>query len=294
MPVGVFDVKYDARENQRFRRFRGQPCISPAIEYRPSITCVITCKGRLAHLQKTLPLLLEQSYPALFEVVVVDYGDPDDCFQWCVRVGHPRLIALRILNNTDPFNLSRARNCGANFRPADLFLFADADSLVHRQFLLAVSQYFKPVGSVLAKRHCHDRNIDTCGLCLVRSEIFHRVRGYDEDFNGWGPEDSDFYSRVARLGVVISFPVWLYPTTISHSNALRTRFYNEKNLGRSAAQGGWQMARSNRVVNPWGYGRAQVFAGVPGDGILRLCVTEPNHGSCESPGTMRQDAPVRD
>ncbi|MHB1768894.1 MAG: glycosyltransferase family 2 protein [Phycisphaerae bacterium] len=280
-------MKYNAKENQRIRRFHVQPSISPAIEYRPSITCVITCKGRLTHLQKTLPLLLEQSYPALFEVVVVDYGDPDDCFQWCVRVGHPRLMALRILDNTDRFNLSRARNCGANFRPADLFLFADADSLVHRQFLLAVSQYFKSVNSVLAKRNCHDRNIDTCGLCMVRSEIFHRVRGYDEAFNGWGPEDSDFYSRVGRLGVVISFPVWLYPATISHSNVLRTRFYNEKNLGRSAAKGGQQMARSNRVVNPWGYGRAQALAGLPDGKTLRLDIAEPvSSGSCEATGVM--------
>ncbi len=158
----------------------------------------------------------------------------------------------------------------------------------------AVSRYLTPGGPVLAKRSFHDRNIGTCGLCLVRSTAFHRVRGYDEAFDGWGPEDSDFYVRVGRAGTIVSFPVWLYPATIGHSDMLRTRFYNEKNLGRSAAEGGRRMTWSDRLVNPLGYGRAQVLAGLPGGGRLPLRVAEPAREPCDSYGAKGRDAPARD
>ncbi len=131
--TGISGGKTGRFTGRRFRNFRQSERYEEHAEEHPSITCVVTCKGRLQHLQKTLPLLLEQHYPASFEVVVVDYGDPDASFEWCVGLAHPRLIPLRILDNTELFNLSRARNCGANFRPADLFLFADADSLVLKQ-----------------------------------------------------------------------------------------------------------------------------------------------------------------
>ena len=77
-------------------------------------TVVVPCKGRLMHLQQTVPLFLEQEAPAdsEIEVLVVDYGCPEDTLDWVQSVAHERLNCVRVLDRTHTFNLSRARNCG--------------------------------------------------------------------------------------------------------------------------------------------------------------------------------------
>ncbi len=219
------------------------------------LNIVITCKGRLHHLKHTLPAVLLQSYAGEYRVIVVDYGDPDGAFDYCVELAHPKLVAMRVLDNVDTFNLSRARNCGANLLPADVLCFADADSILHPRFLEYATHLIRRGKAGLTKREFTDRCTSTCGLCCVRTALFHAVRGYDEAFRGWGPEDVDFYNRVGAIAITRSFPSWLYPTTIPHSDADRTKFYAIKERWLSASQGGSRAALRNRTVNADGYGR---------------------------------------
>lgn len=46
------------------------------------LTYITTCKGRLHHLQETLPLVANQ--PAI-SLVVVDYGCPDHAGEWVAK-----------------------------------------------------------------------------------------------------------------------------------------------------------------------------------------------------------------
>ena len=75
---------------------------------------VVTCKGRLHHLRRTLPSMLAQCCPFAFEVIVVDFGCPQGTFDWCRGLDVRNLVALKVLDDTDDFHLSRARNCGAS------------------------------------------------------------------------------------------------------------------------------------------------------------------------------------
>ncbi len=262
----------------RYRRFRTHPVAQPPSDYGPQVTAVVTCKGRLSHLHRTLPLVLAQDYYGPLAVAVIDYGDPDGCFEWCAALRHQRLSSVRILDNTQRFNLSRARNCGANLLPAELYWFVDADSLVPTRFLQHTVPLLQPPGALLARRNFRDRNTDTCGLCLVRAREFHLCRGYDEQFEGWGPEDSDFYARVRLRGPTACFPPWLYPATIRHSNALRTRFYSQRDISASAADGCRRLLQPDRVVNPTGYGRAKALvqcADTNHSDVKAIDITEP-------------------
>ncbi len=236
---------------------------------------MVTCKGRLSHLRVTLPGFLYQ-LPPTGRLVVVDYGCPDGAFDYCAALNDPRLTAVRLLDGTDPFNLSRARNCGANATPCDALCFVDADSLLHGSFLEQAMLPLRWGRATLTKRDWRDRKADTCGLCCVRADTFHAVRGYDEAFRGWGPEDWDFYNRVGRIGPVHGFPPHLYPTTLAHSNEDRTRFYEEKDMMRSAGLSGALMGDAGRTVNPDGYGRCVADVHVAGTvGVRRVNLREP-------------------
>lgn len=244
---------------------------------------MVTCKGRLAYLAQTLPLLLEQQCAFPFRVIVVDYGDPDKAFAWCRQFNHPRLVALRILDDVANFNLSRARNCGANALRSDALCFVDADSLLHRDFMEFVSRLVSSGRAALTRRDYTDGNTTTFGVCCVRTTTYHRARGYDETFEGWGAEDHDFYTRVARHGPVLPFPAWLYTTTIPHSDADRTRYYQTKDRMQSAQRVVPKLYQPDRRVNPAGYGRAAALLSLPErrDQILECQISEPaaKHGN---------------
>jgi glycosyltransferase involved in cell wall biosynthesis len=240
---------------QRFRPIRVPEASITFSNSLPKLVMVVTCKGRLNHLKLTLPGLLFQ-LSLSDRLVVVDYGDPDGAFDYCRSLFDPRLVPMKVVDNTEPFNLSRARNCGANLLPSDVLVFVDADSILHPDFISQAVGLIRIGRAVLTRRELRDQRSDTCGLCCVRTDIFHEVRGYDEAFEGWGPEDADFYRRVATLGPVHNFPARLYPATVPHSDEDRTRFYDCKSRFESACRSGQRMTLVNRIVNENGYGRA--------------------------------------
>jgi glycosyltransferase involved in cell wall biosynthesis len=228
-----------------------------------TIGMVVTCKGRLAHLRQTLPQLLNQQCSCKLQVLAVDYDDPDGSFDYCMNLAHPRLSAIRVLDNAGLFNLSRARNCGANALPTDILCFVDADSLVHPDFVELATEPIRAGRAALTKRDFRDKYYTTFGLCCVRTQTYHDVRGYDEAFEGWGPEDMDFYYRIGRISPVMHFQPWLYPETLSHSDMERTRFHKTKDRVASSFEIAKQVACRDRTINPDGYGRARVQAYVP-------------------------------
>jgi len=204
--------------------------------------------------------MLDQQCSSKFRVILVDYGDPDDSFHWSISLKNPRLESIKILNNTNIFNLSRARNCGANLLPSDILCFVDADSLLHPQFLEFTSLLLRSDRADLCTRDWRDGQPTTCGLCCVNTNMFHLVRGYDESFQGWGPEDLDFYARIEhKQGRRLIFPISLYPSTLPHSDADRTRFYCEKNIFQSAKASVKRSAKPNRLVNEIEYGSAHML-----------------------------------
>lgn len=222
----------------------------------PGVTIVVPCKGRLAHLRESLPRLLAQETRRDTWILVVDYGDPDRCFDWVAAQRHPRLGALRVRDGVAEFNLSRARNCGACAAAHELIAFADADALFAAEWLEAAVAPLVAGAAVATIPSYPDPEpgvLPACGIAVVTRAVFHQVRGFDESFRGWGHEDKDFMDRVRGLGAIARFDARLV-TLIPHEPALRVAHYADKQHRRSNEENKARAARRSGPVNPLGYG----------------------------------------
>lgn len=222
---------------------------STSAQQHPRVSVIVTCKGRLHHLKRALPTMLAQELSEAYEVIVVDYGCPQQTFAWCQSLDEGRLVAARVLRGTDTFNLSRARNCGA------AVAFVDADMRLRPSWLRAAAlPVLEGRVGLACARISGRRDWDRSGTCVVNADLFHRVRGYDETFEGWGMEDTDFYDRCTQHARRVRF--WgLLLSPIRHGNDQRVRFYGEKVIDSSQRANQARQAKRDQV-NPAGYGDA--------------------------------------
>ncbi len=219
----------------------------------PLVSVITTCKGRLAHLQVTLPLMLAQRCDFPFEVLVVDYGCPQGTWAWCCELACQRLVAVKVCDDTNIFHRSRARNCGAVAARGRLLTFIDADIRPLEEWL---AQAVTPIrGSSMAWSVVSQlkNGWDCGGTWLVTADLFHRVRGYDEQLQGWGEEDADLYRRCAAVSTGMTFPAHLLHP-IRHGHDERVAHHNEKSIVRSQDQNGMYLRGRKGLVNPSGYG----------------------------------------
>jgi len=182
----------------------------------PRLTMITTCKGRLRHLQQTLPLMVCQP---LTEVVVVDYGCPQGTAAW-VRANFP---AVRVVEVTDDpgFNLSRARNIGARTAMTPWLLFVDADVIVGAELGEWIRAGLVPGNFYLTQAFGRS---DLSGSFFCPRKAFEAVGGYDEAITGWGGEDEDLYIRLKTSGCLLnSYPDGLF-TAISHGDDERLAY----------------------------------------------------------------------
>jgi predicted glycosyltransferase involved in capsule biosynthesis len=201
------------------------------------ISVITTCKGRLHHLRHTLPGWMAQEGNN-YEIIVVDYNDPNDCFSYVESLCDPRVRSVKANNDDVFFNLSKARNIGAMAisEKTDTILFVDADTIMTNN---AFINYHK--GKVLNPGNflCGWANgsmnlgAGASGGCMVWRADFFSVRGYNELTNGWGYEDVEFYERLEQIGrQQTAFHNGL--DSIQHSNEERVMFYPGKNIYQSS------------------------------------------------------------
>lgn len=182
----------------------------------PKFSLITTCKGRLEHLRRTLPLMVDQSDS---EVIVVDYDCPQGTQAW-VRAQHPTVQVLKV-EAAPVFNAAKARNCGAELARGDWLVFVDADVLLSRGLCARIGPQLR------AGRYYRPRLVapDLHGTVVCSRDDFLQIGGYDEAIRSWGGEDRDLYHRLnAALGRRVSwFPhEWL--KFIEHSDAARVAF----------------------------------------------------------------------
>jgi hypothetical protein len=201
----------------------GDPVVLVVVPFRDSSVEPIRLRNVLA----TLRALADQSMPrADYHITVVE---SDARARW--RDGLEPLVDTYLFAPKDgPFNKAWTVNVGVVGSPVrpDLVCVLDADILVDRNFLRRNALRFARggVGAVLPYRDVlyldptstrHAIN-DRCvlgaavidrdplrgfllrcpwgGCVWLRAELFHRVGGMDERFEGWGGEDDDFTIRL--------------------------------------------------------------------------------------------------
>jgi glycosyltransferase involved in cell wall biosynthesis len=185
----------------------------------PHLSFVTVCKGRLAHLEQTLPLLAEQPDT---EAIVVDYGCPQGTRSW-VRGRFPGAKVVTV--DDDPgFCVARGRNLGAAAASAPRLCFVDADVRLREGFSSWAREHARPGHYYRALPATED----VWGTCLCFAKDFAGAGGYDEAFRGWGGEDDDLYLRLEDAGCLAAgFPAEL-AEPISHGDTTRLAQYEIK------------------------------------------------------------------
>jgi len=186
-----------------------------------SVAIVTTCKGRLAHLRQSLPLMLEQGAD---EVIVVDYGCPEGTADW-VKKNYPQVKIVRV--DDDPgFCLSCARNAGARAVKSDWICFIDADILVQPGFVAWMRNQLEP--NSFYRTPMIDGKWDACGSFIVSRVAFERIGGYDEVFRGWGgriPISTGAWRALvkSRSFTPISLSVYCFTMMMSELASIRSK-----------------------------------------------------------------------
>ncbi|MEI7599636.1 MAG: glycosyltransferase [Aestuariivirga sp.] len=189
----------------------------------PKYSLIVTCKGRLMHLQQTLPLFC--ALPDT-EVILVDYGCPDRSGEWA-SANFPAVKVISVAD--DPgFNPSRARNIAARDATADYLFFVDADIKVKPAALDEIAAVITP--NTYATVDATDLGDDLRGTCIIPRDKFTAVGGYDELLKNYGMEDTELYVRLTDFGLADAFISPEGFEAIPHDDALRTRFFPVKSV----------------------------------------------------------------
>ena len=186
-----------------------------------TINFVTTCKGRLHHIKETLPLLSEQAEK---EVILVDYSCPQNTAKWVSEnYKHVNLIKVE----SDGFNLSHARNQGAEKVDSDFICFIDADVKIKPGFINWLHENISPYCFYTPSNNIN-KDYELWGTVVLPTHAYKHIKGYDENFSGWGGEDDDLYYRLKSAGFT---PLGIPPhflEAIKHKDEERVLFHEIK------------------------------------------------------------------
>ena len=184
------------------------------------VSFITVCKGRLHHLQQTLPLMVAAA-PA--QIIVVDYACPQKAGDWVSRY-YPAVRLVRVTDD-EGFNVARARNLGALAATSPWLFFVDADVCVSAAWAQWVKTHTQADHFYRQALSLRKAGSGTYGSFLCPHSAFESVQGYDEVFKGWGGEDDDLFVRLSLSGFTqASYPDELV-CAIEHDDAQRVAFY---------------------------------------------------------------------
>ena len=187
------------------------------------LSIITTCKGRLDHLKQCLPSWLIQTF-ADVEIVMVDYNCPEQSGNYCEGLGEG-IVVVRPEGIGKYFNLSHARNIGALSASGDVMFFIDADTTLDNDFIQHHIDNVLVDGRFLSGWFYGDAT----GSCIVWARDFKTVRGFNENVEGWGFDDIDFYKRLEAKGIEQKgFERGI--VTIKHGDEDRVKHYHSRNL----------------------------------------------------------------
>ncbi len=199
-----------------------------------------TCKGRVQHLERTLPQnLADNADYANAVFVVLDYGSPDHLLEYLLAKHKREIDSGRLVvyssREPGPFRMSHAKNMAhrcAILEGADILVNMDADNWAAPGFASWIAEQYKGCGGkndfflwTNAKSVCGRARQGLAGRIAVHRNLFLKVGGYDERYQDWAPEDEDFKARIRRLGYE-GCPIpdpFLY--VIPHRDGLRFKEY---------------------------------------------------------------------
>jgi hypothetical protein len=239
----------------------------------PTIAFCTTCKGRLQHLERTLPKNLADNadYENL-KFIILDYNSMDGLADYMhsnhkAAIESGRVSFYRFLEPT-PFRMAHAKNLAHRLgilEGADILCNLDADNFTGQGFARYVSKIFQePDSFLLARRAAPKDGGDLLpkginGRTVVTRQAFLKIGGYNEKFAAWGPDDRDFNARLRRLGYTPHQIERQYLETgaILHNDRMRFREYPEAQNANES--GPIDKSDTSTIANFGNFGRGIVF-----------------------------------
>lgn len=156
------------------------------------------------------------------EVIVVDYDCPDRARDWVAAV-YPEVRVVRV-GDAPTFNISHARNLGAQAARGQWLGFVDADILLLQGFVEQALPLLRGGAFYLAALG----DPQVVGTVFCARTDYVASDGYDEVLQGWGAEDRDFYTRLGMLGRAQQRLAGEWLSVIQHGSDDRVRHYEIK------------------------------------------------------------------
>lgn len=180
----------------------------------------------LERVERCLDSLARQTFRS-FDLTLVDYGSASDTSQELAELAsrYPFCRVLYTETRGWPWNRSRALNIGGRRARAPFLMTSDVDMIFPERFLAAVADELREDRVVycypyqLPRRFSdwkdperHARTLTPLGksafggCCVLYTELFGTLRGFDEYYCYWGVEDRDLNARLIHEGVA---EIWL-------------------------------------------------------------------------------------
>lgn len=193
------------------------------------ISIVTTYKNRREHIEQVLPTWLKQNTSKPYEIVITDYESDDD-ITGLLNENKSEEITIRHVrcSSLPKFNLSHARNIGANHTKGDILFFVDIDTILPPNALNFISKNIKNNLYLAATDSKVQKEIINGGLIAVHSSVHVAIYGFNESLKGWGFEDIDYKQRLESLDMhfyEISTEVYI---CMDHPDEDRIRCYDDK------------------------------------------------------------------
>lgn len=177
------------------------------------LSIIITVRDRKSTLVNCLRTLSDQTLVP--EVIVVDYGGTDNIRSLVEDYGFKYIH----VNVTGIFRKAHAINIGVKQATNEYIGNLDADMMMSPNFMEIVNGSLSPdtfllclwkgtISNKVSERLPFDmvwnssipppHNLGIGGLQVAHRGVWHDLRGYDEEFYGWGVEDRDFLERAEK------------------------------------------------------------------------------------------------
>jgi glycosyltransferase involved in cell wall biosynthesis len=188
------------------------------IEHTPRISLCMTTFNRAPQLAMTLRSIRDQNVPDL-EIVLIDDGVDDEITRWVAQSFEvDKYVQLRRPASVDYRNAARPLNIGLRLTAGEIVILQNAECMHIGDVILPLVSRVTEHNAVFAK--CVALDIEGkeeqvyCGTANPRPyffcgamlrEHFIRLRGFDEDYVGYGYEDDDFADRLRREHISFEF-----------------------------------------------------------------------------------------
>jgi glycosyltransferase involved in cell wall biosynthesis len=198
-----------------------------------SFSIITTCKGRLDHLKRSLPRMIQQEGA---EVIVVDFSCPEGTADY-VEQHFPTVRVVRVEGEAG-FSNWRARNRGAEAASSDILVFCDADTILAEDALVVIAAtfprrrygYFSRQATLrFNKSRIRIGDNQLRGFHVIPAPAFGALGGYDEVLEGYAAGgDTDLEERLALRGIQrFELGDGIIEDVIEHDHETRFTFHRD-------------------------------------------------------------------